>query len=38
MIIGVPEGDNGVPPDTTRKPEWYDNTFNYLKEIGIPVI
>lgn len=38
MIIVVPEGDNGVPPDTTRKPEWYDNTFNYLKEIGIPVI
>lgn len=38
MIIVVPEGDNGVPPDTTRRPEWYDNTFNYLKEIGIPVI
>lgn len=38
MIIVVPEGDNSVPPDTTRKPEWYDNTFNYLKEIGIPII
>lgn len=38
MIIVVPEGDHGVPPDTTRKPEWYDNIFNYLKEVGLPVI
>lgn len=38
MIIVVPNGDNGVPPDLTRKPEWYDNTYNYLKEIGIPEI
>ena len=38
MIIVVPEGDNGVPPDETRKPEWYDGIFNYLKEIGIKEI
>lgn len=38
MVIVVPEGDNGVPPDTTRKPEWYDGIYNYLKEIGIPEI
>lgn len=31
MIIVVPEGDN---EDHTRKPEFYDTTYNYLKEIG----
>lgn len=35
MVIVVPEGDNGVPPDETRKPEWYDGIYSYLKEIGI---
>ena len=35
MIIVVPNGDHGVPPDETRKPEWYDGIYNYLKEIGI---
>ena len=35
MIIVVPNGDYGVPPDETRKPEWYDGIYNYLKEIGI---
>lgn len=35
MVIVVPHGDNGVPPDETRKPEWYDDIYNYLKEIGI---
>lgn len=38
MIIVVPNGDYGVPPDETRKPEWYDGIFNYLKEIGIKEI
>ncbi len=38
MIIVVPDGDNGFPPDDTRKPEFYDNTYNYLKGIGIPEI
>lgn len=38
MVIVVPEGDNGVPPDETRKPEWYDGIYNYLKEIGIKEI
>ena len=38
MILIVPNGDNGVPPDETRKPEWYDGIYNYLKEIGIKEI
>lgn len=38
MIILVPNGDYGNPPDETRKPEWYDGIYNYLKEIGIPEI
>lgn len=36
LVIVVPNGDHGVPPDETRKPEWYDGIYNYLKEIGIP--
>lgn len=35
MVIVVPNGDHGVPPDETRKPEWYDGIYNYLKELGI---
>ena len=35
MVIVVPDGDHGVPPDETRKPEWYDGIYNYLKNIGI---
>lgn len=35
MIIVVPSGDYSIPPDETRKPEWYDGIYNYLKEIGI---
>ncbi len=38
MVILVPNGDDGVPPDTTRKPEWYDEIYNYLSSIGIPSI
>lgn len=38
MVIFVPWGDNGVPPDETRRPEWYDGIYNYLKELGIPEI
>ena len=38
MVIVVPEGDHSVPPDSTRKPEWYDSIYNYLKEIGIKEI
>ena len=38
MVIVVPNGDNGVPPDETRKPEWYDGIYNYLKDIGIKEI
>lgn len=38
MVIVVPNGDNGVPPDETRKPEWYDGIYNYLREIGIKEI
>jgi Uncharacterized conserved protein len=35
MVIVIPEG-NGE--DDTRKIEYYDPTFNYLKKIGIPII
>ncbi|MCK5521088.1 MAG: DUF2075 domain-containing protein [Candidatus Marinimicrobia bacterium] len=32
MIICIPKGDG---EDLTRKPEYYDSTYNYLKAIGI---
>ncbi|MFH1353350.1 MAG: DUF2075 domain-containing protein [bacterium] len=35
MVIVVPEGDSSDP---TRKTEYYDPTFNYLKDIGFKVI
>jgi hypothetical protein len=35
MVIVIPPGD---PVDPTRKPEYYDSTFAYLKEIGFQVI
>ena len=35
LIIFIPEGDKN---DSTRKPEFYDGTYNYLKEIGIDEI
>lgn len=38
MIIVVPEGDHGFPQDETRKPEWYDGIYKYLKEIGVKEI
>ncbi len=38
MVIVVPEGDNSVPPDETRNPEWYDGIYNYLEELGIKKI
>ena len=38
MIICIPEGDHSVPPDETRKPEWYNSIYTYLKEIGIKEI
>lgn len=38
MVIVVPNGDNRVPPDETRKPEWYDGIYNYLKAIGLKEI
>jgi hypothetical protein len=33
MVIFVPPGDRG---DSTRSPEFYDSTFNYLSELGVP--
>jgi DUF2075 family protein len=33
MIIFVPPGDSSGP---TRSPEFYDSTFNYLTELGVP--
>ena len=35
MVIVVPEGD---PEDPTRKSEYYDSTYDYLREIGLPII
>jgi hypothetical protein len=35
MIIVVPQGDN---EDATRKPEFYDNSFEYLSSIGFDSI
>lgn len=35
MIIFVPEGSD---TDTTRKREWYDTIFGYLRAIGIKVL
>jgi DUF2075 family protein len=32
MVIVVPEGDN---EDQTRKPDFYNDTYNYLAEIGL---
>lgn len=38
MVICIPEGDHRVPPDDTRKPEWYDGIYNYLKCVGLKEI
>jgi DUF2075 family protein len=35
MVIVVPEGD---PEDHTRKAEYYDPTFEYLKSVGLETI
>lgn len=35
MVIVIPEGN---PEDHTRKKEYYDPTFNYLKNLGLQVI
>lgn len=35
MVIVVPEGNS---EDHTRKSEFYDSTFNYLREIGIQIL
>ena len=35
MIICVPEG---TPKDDTRKPEFYDGTYSYLKSLGLQEI
>ena len=43
MVICVPEGNsnktpNGFWEDSTRLPEYYDGTYNYLKSLGIEEI
>ena len=35
MAIFVPEGSD---EDQTRKREWYDGIYGYLKEIGVGVV
>lgn len=36
IVIFIPEGK--YPPDATRRPEFYDNTYEFLKSIGLPEI
>lgn len=33
MVIFIPHGN--YPPDPTRKQEYYDNTYNYLRSVGL---
>jgi hypothetical protein len=33
MVVFVPPGDVN---DSTRSPQFYDATFDYLRELGIP--
>jgi hypothetical protein len=35
MVIFIPVGSD---KDVTRKREYYDETFNYLKLLGVPAI
>lgn len=35
MVLFVPKGE---PTDATRSPEFYDPTFEYLVDIGIPIL
>jgi hypothetical protein len=35
MVLFIPRGDSA---DSTRSSEFYDPTFNYLANIGIPVL
>lgn len=35
MAIYIP---NGSDEDHTRRPEWYDGTYRYLREVGIEVL
>jgi LytTr DNA-binding domain. len=35
MVIVVPEGDS---EDHTRKPEYYDTTYQYLKRAGLDIL
>jgi hypothetical protein len=35
MVIFIPQGE---PADPTRSPEYYDITFNYFTELGVPTL
>jgi hypothetical protein len=35
MVVFIPEGDSG---DQTRRPEFYDESFEYLRRLGVPVL
>ena len=35
MVIFIPHGD---PEDPTRLPKYYDSTFRYLTDLGIPIL
>lgn len=36
MVIFIPHGN--YPPDSSRKPSFYDETYSYLKSVGLPEI
>ena len=43
MVLCIPKGNgnmtpSGYPEDSTRLPEYYDGTYEYLKGLGIEVI
>ena len=43
MVICAPEGNGNITPigfweDSTRLPEYYDGTYQYLKSLGIEKI
>jgi hypothetical protein len=35
MVVFIPQGE---PDDPTRAPTYYDATFNYLSELGVPTL
>ena len=43
MVLCIPKGNgnmtlSGYPEDSTRLPEYYDGTYEYLKGLGIEIL